>query len=79
MIIVVCGSLSMFLRPRHWLLFVRALKLSCSSDTSINSCRFATKSLDELKRYLIIAMYESGGWDNNYELNNLYHNLKAFK
>lgn len=34
-----------------------------------------TTSLDELKRYLIIAMHESGGWSNSSELNRLYLEL----
>lgn len=36
-----------------------------------------TKSLDELKQYLIIAMYESGGWTNSKELNSLYQYMNA--
>lgn len=36
-----------------------------------------TTSLDELKRYLIIAMHESGGWSFSSELKSLYLNMNA--
>jgi hypothetical protein len=36
-----------------------------------------TKSLDELKRYLVIAMNESGGWSNNKELKGLYQQINS--
>jgi hypothetical protein len=34
-----------------------------------------TTSLDELKRYLIIAMTESSGWTSSIELKNIYEDL----
>ena len=34
-----------------------------------------TKSLDELKRLIVIAMTESGGWTDNKELKKLYREL----
>ena len=34
-----------------------------------------TKSLDELKRLIVIAMTESGGWTNNKELKKFYKEL----
>jgi hypothetical protein len=34
-----------------------------------------TKSLDEIKKLIIIAMTESGGWTNNKELEKLYGDL----
>jgi hypothetical protein len=39
----------------------------------------ATKSLDELKRHLIIAMYESRGWPNSNELDSLYQEINISK
>ncbi len=42
-----------------------------------NACvKGGTKSLDELKRYIIIAMIESKGWQDSMELKDLYEDLK---
>jgi hypothetical protein len=36
----------------------------------------ATTSLDELRKYIIIAMTESKGWTDSHELKNLHQNIK---
>lgn len=36
-----------------------------------------TKSIEEFKNFIIIAMFESRGWDKNEELNKLYAEIKA--
>lgn len=36
-----------------------------------------TKSIEEFKNYIIIAMFESRGWDKNDELNKLYTQIKT--
>jgi len=38
-----------------------------------------TNSLDDLKKYIIIAMYESRGWRGNPELDRLYNEIKGLK
>lgn len=38
-----------------------------------------TNSLDDLKKYIIIAMYESRGWCNSDELDRLYNEIKGLK
>lgn len=36
-----------------------------------------TKSIEEFKNFIIIAMFESRGWDKNDELNKLYTQIKT--
>lgn len=36
-----------------------------------------TKSIEEFKNFIIIAMFESRGWDKNDELNKLFNQIKT--